>query len=285
MITRRETDATVACERIDFVKTRVISATIGVALLIAVLALGTPYIQIAVTFIGVLAVYELFNAVKLADKKSLLITALIGAAGLLVCLSFSLAMFLPALYVWLVVLFVYYIANRETTLLKDVAVTFLLTVYPCFLFGHLLHIRSMTYGEVLVWAVFVCAFLTDTCAMFGGKFFGKHRLCPKLSPKKTVEGAVCGVLGCVISMIVYCLICGWITGVSTSVLNAVIIAFGASVISQLGDLSASCIKREFGIKDYGNIMPGHGGVMDRFDSLLFVAPFVCYMLIIFPIFK
>ena len=274
----------VACERNDFVKTRVISAIVGIMLLIAVLVLGSPFIQIAVTLIGILAVYELMNAVKLADKKSLLIAALIGAGGLLACLSVGLQLFLPALYIWLVSLFVYYMSNRQTITFKEIAITFMLTVYPCFLFGHLLHIRSMIYGEVLIWAVFVCAFLTDTCAMFGGKFFGKRKLCPSLSPKKTVEGAVCGVVGCVISMIIYCLICSFITGVKPIFANAVIIAIGASVISQLGDLSASCIKREFGIKDYGNIMPGHGGVMDRFDSLLFVAPFVCYMLMIFPIF-
>ena len=273
-----------ACERIDFVKTRIISAIVGIALLIAVLALGTPFIQIVVTLIGMLAVYELLNAVKLADRKSLLITALVGAAVMLVCLSFSLALFLPALYMWLVALFVYYMANRQTTVLKDVAITFLLTVYPCFLFGHLLYIRSMIYGNILIWAVFVCAFLTDTCAMFGGKFFGRHKLCPSLSPKKTVEGSICGVIGCAISMLIYGTVCKLVAGVTPNYINIVIIALGASAISQIGDLAASCIKREFGIKDYGNIMPGHGGVMDRFDSLLFVAPFVCYMLMIFPIF-
>ena len=275
----------VACERIDFVKTRVISAIVGIVLLIAVLALGAPFIQIAVTLIGILAVYELLNAVKLADRKSLLITALIGSAVMLVCLSYALLLFLPALYVWLVALFVYYMANRQTVTLKDIAITFLLTVYPCFLFGHLLHIRSMINGGLLIWAVFVCAFLTDTCAMFGGKFFGKHKLCPSLSPKKTVEGSVCGVIGCILSMLIYGVLCKWIAAVVPNYINIAIIALGASAISQAGDLAASCIKREFGIKDYGNIMPGHGGVMDRFDSLLFVAPFVCYMLIIFPIFK
>lgn len=265
-------------------KTRVISAIVGIVLLIAVLALGAPFIQIAVTLIGILAVYELLNAVKLADRKSLLITALIGAAVMLASLSYALLLFLPALYAWLVALFVYYMANRQTVTLKDIAITFLLTVYPCFLFGHLLHIRSMINGELLIWAVFVCAFLTDTCAMFGGKFFGRHKLCPSLSPKKTVEGSICGVIGCVLSMLIYGAVCNWIAGVVPSYVNIVIIAVGASAISQIGDLAASCIKREFGIKDYGNIMPGHGGVMDRFDSLLFVAPFVCYMLIIFPIF-
>lgn len=265
-------------------KTRVISAIIGAVLLIAVLALGSPFLQIAFTLLALLAAYELLSAVKIAQQKTLFIIALIAAAVMAICVSYSLLLFLPTLYLWLVTVFVYYMANRQTTSLKDVAITFLLTVYPCFLFGHLLHIYGMKNGEVLIWAVFVCAFLTDTCAMFGGKFFGKRKLCPSLSPKKTIEGSVCGVIGCVASMIVYCIICNQITGLLPNYANAVIVAFGASVVSQLGDLAASCIKREFGIKDYGDIMPGHGGVMDRFDSVLFVSPFICYSLIIFPIF-
>lgn len=100
-----------------------------------------------------------------------------------------------------------------------------------------------------------------------------------------MEGSVCGVLGCVLSLEIYSLVCRIFFGLAPNYLNVLLVAVAASIVSQLGDLSASCIKREYGIKDYGKIMPGHGGVMDRFDSVLFAAPFVYYILCVLPLFK
>lgn len=265
-------------------KIRFISAIVAVILLLVVLALGSPFIEIAVTLLTMIAVYELLQATGLSNKKGLLIISVVADVVMTICIISRITAVFPAIYVWLVALFIYYMSTRPNTELKDIATSFVLTVYVCFMFGHLLIIYGMNKGATLIWSVLVCAFLTDTFAMLGGRFFGKHKLCPQLSPKKTVEGAICGVIGCVISMMVYCLICQKFLGYNPNYLNALIIGAGASVVSQLGDLSASCIKRQFGIKDYGNIMPGHGGVMDRIDSLLFVSPFICYALTIFPIF-
>lgn len=256
----------------------------AIILLLAVLTLGSPFIETAVTLLTILAVYELLQATGLSSKKGLLIISVVADVVMTICIIVRITAVFPVIYVWLVILFIYYMSTRPDTELKDIATSFMLTVYLCFMFGHLLIIYGMDKGAVLIWSVLICAFLTDTFAMLGGRFFGKHKLCPQLSPKKTVEGGVCGVIGCVVSMMVYCLICQNFLGYNPNYLNALIIGTGASVISQLGDLSASCIKRQFGIKDYGNIMPGHGGVMDRFDSLLFVSPFICYALIILPIF-
>lgn len=265
-------------------KQRVISGIAGVVLLIAVLAFGTPFVEFAVVLIAAMASMELSNATGIAVNKKLQITTVAGTVFLIASQFFGNTLFAPAMYVYIVVVFAVYMINMETIKLKDISITFFLAVYIAFMFGHLILVRNMYNGHLLVWFVFIGAFITDTAALFGGKYFGKHKLCPKLSPKKTVEGAISGVIGCVIATLVYCLICLIGFGVSPHFGYAVIIALGASVVSQIGDLSASCIKRQFGIKDYGKIMPGHGGVMDRFDSVLFVAPFIYYILIIFPVF-
>lgn len=265
-------------------KQRVITGVALVILLIAVLALGTPFVEIAVALLAVVAVTELFNATRLSGNKMLLLVAVIGTAFLVTVQCFGADFFTPAMYVYIVVLFAVYMANMQTVKLKDIAKTFFITIYIAFLFAHIILVRNMEYGHLLIWLVLIGAFVTDTAALFGGKFFGKHKLCPKLSPKKTVEGSIGGIIGCIIGTLVFCLVCRFGFDLEINYGCAVAVGFGASIISQLGDLSASCIKRQFGIKDYGKIFPGHGGVMDRFDSLIFVSPFVYYMLIVFPIF-
>jgi len=265
-------------------KQRIISGFAGVVLLIAVLALGTPFVEIAVALIAAMASVELSNATGISANKKLFITTVAGTVFLSASQFFGNTLFTPAMYVYIVAVFVVYMINMETIKLWEISITFFLAVYVAFMFGHLILVRNMHNGHLLVWLIFIGAFITDTAALFGGKFFGKHKLCPKLSPKKTIEGAISGVIGCILATLIYCLICRIGFGVFPHYGQAIIISFGASVVSQVGDLSASCIKRQFGIKDYGKIMPGHGGVMDRFDSVLFVAPFVYYMLLIFPIF-
>ena len=127
-----------------------------------------------------------------------------------------------------------------------------------------------------VWLIMLCAWGTDVFAYFGGFFLGKHKLCPNLSPKKTVEGAVSGVLG---SM----LCCGiFAAAVMPSwIMESVLIGLIASPIAQCGDLIASAFKRKMGIKDYGSLIPGHGGIMDRFDSVILTAPFIYYCCVFF----
>ena len=265
-------------------KQRIISGVAGVILLIAVLALGTPFVEIAVALIAAMASVELSNATGISSNKKLLLTTVVGTVFLVASHFFGNALFTPAMYIYIVAVFAVYMINMETLKLWEIATSLFLSLYVAFMFGHLILVRNMNNGHLLVWFIFIGAFITDTAALFGGKFFGKHKLCPKLSPKKTIEGAISGVIGCILATLIYCLICRIGFGVFPHYGQAIIIAFGASVVSQVGDLSASCIKRQFGIKDYGKIMPGHGGVMDRFDSVLFVAPFVYYMLLIFPIF-
>ena len=266
-------------------KQRVITGIALVILLIVILALGTPYVEIAVLLFSAIAVIELFNATKLSDNKMLLITSVLGTMGLVSVQCFSAQFFNPVLYLYIVVLFAIYMINMKDIKFGDVAHTFFLTVYVAFMFAHIILVRNMEDGQLLIWLVLIGAFVTDTAALFGGKFFGRHKLCPKLSPKKTVEGSISGIIGSAAGTLIFCLIGMLFFDKEPNYPWALLVGIGASVISQLGDLSASCIKRQFGIKDYGKLFPGHGGVMDRFDSLLFVAPFVYYVLHILPIFE
>ncbi len=142
-------------------------------------------------------------------------------------------------------------------------------------FVYLLRIRHL--GIYFAWIPFI-AWVCDTCAYFVGRTFGRHKLVPQLSPKKTIEGAIGGIIGAVLVGAIF----GYVlyrnvthdTGV---ILVLILITFAGSIISQLGDLLASGIKREHKIKDYGNVIPGHGGIMDRFDSVIFVTPCIYFL--------
>ena len=179
---------------------------------------------------------------------------------------------LAGLFVYVVLLFCEAIASRQTVTLEKMGGAFFFSVMIPFFLSSFVRIRSMEHWEYLILMPFVAAFLSDAFALFAGMLFGKHKLAPELSPKKTVEGAVGGFLGAVVSMLVYGAVLQ--LGFGKTVSYPVLALYGAvgSVVSQLGDLSFSYIKREYGIKDYGNILPGHGGVLDRFDSVIFCAP-------------
>lgn len=130
----------------------------------------------------------------------------------------------------------------------------------------------MNGGKFLVLMPLVAAWGSDTCALFAGMAFGKHKLAPVISPKKTVEGAVGGVIGAMFLMLLVAFIFNTKAGLEINYVSAAVLGALGAVFGQIGDLSFSIIKRQTGIKDYGHIFPGHGGVLDRFDSVIFVAP-------------
>ena len=137
----------------------------------------------------------------------------------------------------------------------------------------------MEFGRIFIWLVFIGAFVTDTCAYFVGKSVGRHKLCPNISPKKTVEGAIGGVLGAGVAFVLFGLIVNlvfgkYLGGGHLSLWLLFVLGIIAAVVSEIGDLTASAIKRQFNIKDFGTILPGHGGILDRCDSIILVAPTV-----------
>ena len=146
-------------------------------------------------------------------------------------------------------------------------------ILPYFLLS-LWRIFAMEGGQFLVLLPLVAAWGSDTCALFAGMAFGKHKLAPVVSPKKTVEGAIGGVVGATALMMLVVFLMNRYTSLDIHYAGAAVMGAAGAVIGQIGDLSFSIIKRQTGIKDYGHIFPGHGGVLDRFDSVIFVAPVV-----------
>jgi len=130
-------------------------------------------------------------------------------------------------------------------------------------------VDGIDHHRILIYLIFISAFGSDICAYFTGFAIGKHKLCPHLSPKKTIEGAVGGVVGAALLCLLFARIFA-----SKYMLHSFIIGVIGAILSQCGDLTASAFKRKMGIKDYGNLIPGHGGIMDRVDSILFTAPVV-----------
>lgn len=154
-------------------------------------------------------------------------------------------------------------------------------VFPLML-SSLVRIHIMVAGRHLIVIAFILAFLSDTGAYFAGMAFGSHKLAPVISPKKTVEGVLGGVIAAILGMILYGLVLQFVFKFQVNFLFAVLYGILGSGISVFGDLSFSVMKRQTGIKDYGNLIPGHGGVLDRFDSMTFVAPLVEVLLLVLP---
>ena len=267
-------------------KTRIISAVAGLAILAAVLFLfETLVLDIAVSVISVIAVYEMINAVGLSKNKGISAICVMFAAFFSseYYRAFSSAEGFEEFLLGIALL-ILVLADHKRTKATDAAFAFFFTVVLPKAFSTILLFRS--YGEpisyFLVLMSLAVAWLNDTCAYFSGYFFGKRKLCPEISPKKTVEGAIGGVLGDVVVCSVLALVFTFITGYSVNWFSFVIFVPVGAILAILGDLCASIIKRQTGIKDYGKIMPGHGGVMDRFDSWIFVAPALYLWNLYFP---
>ena len=265
-------------------KQRLISAGVGLVILAVVLFFfDTIILNIVISAISTIAVHEVLLATKCTQHKLLTGTCLTFTASIpffelmaslraipVVCLAFVLILFLILL--------------RQHDVLKigEVGVAFMVSICIPFSFLSLINIRDQLQNQYLsifcLILTLASAWVSDSGAYFVGRAFGKRKLAPKISPKKTVEGAIGGVVTCTVFFVLFGML---YTYICSAFLNTkVIVNYGyllimapiGSLLSIVGDLSASIIKRQCGIKDFGTIMPGHGGIMDRFDSVLFVSP-------------
>lgn len=181
---------------------------------------------------------------------------------------------LCVLFAYFTLVFIEAISSHYTvTMEKMGGAFFFATLIPYFL-SSFIRLDQMEHGKFLILTPLVAAFLSDSFALFGGLLFGKHKLAPELSPKKTVEGSVSGFLGATVSMMVYGLVVQLVFTLQADYFRLALYGMLGSLVSQLGDLSFSYIKRQYQLKDFGNILPGHGGVLDRFDSVIFCAPLI-----------
>ena len=160
---------------------------------------------------------------------------------------------------------------------EDVMVCFFGMFYVILMLSYIYQVRMMQDGAYIVWLIFLCSWGCDTCAYLVGVMFGKHKMAPVLSPKKSIEGGIGGVAGAALLGFIYATIFkDKITIDNANIIFPIVCAVGG-IISQIGDLTASGIKRNHDIKDYSRLIPGHGGILDRFDSVIITAPIIYYL--------
>ena len=255
-------------------KTRIITGLCLVPLLVLVLLSNVYIISAAIWIVSVMGLYEFFKATGLKDHKGLCIVGYVVAV--LICLRtyISVQFYMALFYIGLIAVFCIMLKCHKTVSVLDAGLLIFGLIYIPFLLSTLIDIKGLQYGAYLLWIVFIGAFATDTFAYFSGVFLGKHKLCPEISPKKTIEGSVGGTLGCIVLLLLYGLLLEKAFEIDINYLKFGVLGFLISPVSQIGDLTASIIKRKYGVKDYGNLFPGHGGILDRLDSVIAVAPLV-----------
>lgn len=270
-------------------KVRIISSLGGLGILFAVLSFyDTIVFNIALSVIAVLAVDEMLEASGIIRNLPLSATAFVFAGIIPFYNFFRIRAFMPALtLVVIIVMFCILLHQHQSTRIEQLSFSFLMAAMISISLTLLAVMRDrfgMTAGLFGTVVVLASAWMSDTGAYFAGVKFGKHKLAPLISPKKTIEGVVGGVIVAMLSLLaagyLYTLYTARILGITIEInyLYLALISPLLTAISIIGDLSASVIKRQFGIKDFGKIMPGHGGVLDRFDSVLLVCPVVYFLM-------
>ncbi|MCR5673902.1 MAG: phosphatidate cytidylyltransferase [Lachnospiraceae bacterium] len=270
-------------------KTRVLSGAVVAALMLLFTWLGGPWLLALLLVVSVIGMYEFYHAVGvLEDKKRI---DLITGVGYAFAVIYYVFMFFAknrmfALIFVSVVLLLVLLASYVFTFPKYKAKSIVYSFYGFFYVAVMLSFiyltRDLDDGIFIVWLIFFSSWFCDVFAYFTGMLMGKHRLAPVLSPKKSIEGAIGGIVFPAIFGGLYgWFVKGYVTpGFSIVPVFAILCAIGAAV-SQIGDLSASAVKRNFDIKDYGNLIPGHGGILDRFDSVIFTAPMIYFIAVCF----
>ena len=263
---------------------RIISAVVALPLfLVIVFCLPPVCLVAAISVLSVVMVYELLWRTRAVTEGEYVVCGCVLAAYIPFWIGYlkEAWMLILGLFLLLVVLACFWMRDEAKGSFSKLAITLVgATLFPLLL-STLILLRQMEQGLMLILIPFIGAWMTDTGAYFVGCFLGKHKLAPRISPKKTVEGSVGGVVVCILSMLLYGWICNTCFAAEFHLGFLALTGLVLSILSQIGDLSLSIIKREYNIKDYGVIFPGHGGILDRFDSVLFTAPAACFALQIF----
>lgn len=268
--------------------TRIMSTLVGLPVLVGIIIYGNEVVFIAVFLLTLMGLNEFYNAFSKGHKPiksigylftvvyySCLYGTHISQFNIQEIINFIFIAFVITLFVVMVIVYPKYS-------IQDIMITILGFIYISLFFSYIVLVREQGDGNWLVWIIFLSAWGSDTFAYFTGKFLGRHYLVPKLSPRKTVEGAVGGSIGGGILCLVYGVILQEFLHILIPfpLIYLFLLGAGMAILSQFGDLAASAMKRAVGLKDFGSIIPGHGGILDRFDSILFTAPFVYYIYMI-----
>lgn len=269
-------------------KQRILVAVVGIPLLLAVLCWAPDWATaLLLAALSVIAAHELLTAVCGAEKAKRW-TALPAVSGALVIAAvyFSgehyadspagtvLHWLIAAAVLALLLASVLTYGRPGALVLQDVCVMAVAGLVIPWAFSCMLQLRMLPHGAGMVLMPLVAAFCSDSAALFTGMACGRHKMAPLVSPHKTVEGALGGIAGGVVGMVIFRIVFYFCTLVPLHIGWCVVIGLAGALMGELGDLSFSVIKRQVGIKDYGRLLPGHGGVLDRFDSVLFAAPMI-----------
>ncbi len=272
----------------------ILMGLLGIAIVAFTFSPLPDVIVYAATFVSV---YELVKSIGVKNKFVFALTLIFS--GLVVTYHGYSHLFgfdvplVPILIGYCMLMLVIIVADFGKTTFEHIGLSMLISVLMPSALGCFLRMRNLvgehadvlTRGHMrfLVWFCLAGAVFADTFALFAGVKFGKHKLCPRVSPKKTVEGAIGGVIGSAVINIIALFVCNFVCYKPFPIPVGYMIAlsFATPIVSMFGDLVASTIKRNYGIKDFGNVIPGHGGIMDRMDSISFVAPFVYLILFVF----
>lgn len=263
-------------------KTRIITAVVAILILLPVLIFADyPVLPIALSLVSLIAVFEMLRCIGLHRAWVISVPLYLLALALPICIRLlSRAELVKVAFAAIVCLLFYFFAillfSHGKYKPADLSVCFMTVLYILIGFNAILYVHDHVHGGEYVYLIaFIGAWITDIFAYFCGMLFGrggKHKLIPDVSPKKTVEGSIGGIVFCILSMMLY----GWIVSRIEPSLDANVAVFAVaglliSIVSQIGDLCMSLIKRTYGIKDYGKLFPGHGGMLDRFDSVIAVS--------------
>lgn len=255
-------------------KTRLISGIVLVIIALATIISGSWILFFTLLAVSLIGMRELYKVMKVSDEH-VTVLELVGYLGAVLYYIAMKADFgnygTMAIIISMILIMFVYVFGYPKYHAEQVMAAFFGVVYVAVMLSFIYLTRSLPDGKFLVWLIFLCSWGCDTCAYCVGMLIGKHKMAPVLSPKKSIEGAVGGVAGAALLGVIYA------AATQGKMAEYALICAVGALISMVGDLAASAIKRNQNIKDYGKLIPGHGGILDRFDSVIITAPVIYYL--------
>lgn len=255
-------------------KTRLISGIVLVIIALATIISGSWILFFTLLAVSLIGMRELYKVMKVSDEHVtvLELVGYLGAELYYIAMKADFGNYgTMAIIISMILILFVYVFGYPKYHAEQVMAAFFGVVYVAVMLSFIYLTRSLPDGKFLVWLIFLCSWGCDTCAYCVGMLIGKHKMAPVLSPKKSIEGAVGGVAGAALLGVIYA------AATQGKMAEYALICAVGALISMVGDLAASAIKRNQNIKDYGKLIPGHGGILDRFDSVIITAPVIYYL--------
>lgn len=256
---------------------RLISGIVLVLIALTAGIMGGPIFLMLIAAVSLIGLFELYKVVGTHNSLPGYI-GYIGSTAYYICLYLGIFHKLTELWLLMIIIMMMcYVFKFPKYNAEQIITTIFGFFYVTVMLSYVYLTRTLPNGIFTLWLVFLCSWGCDTSAYCVGMLFGKRKLAPILSPKKSVEGAIGGVVGAALLGGIYALCVNKFSSIEISVILYALICANGALISMVGDLAASAIKRDKGVKDYGTLIPGHGGILDRFDSVIFTAPVIYYL--------